>query len=492
MDLNSQENMLKVGFMNIRGQTGLSDTKQLQIESFIIREKIDILHLQEINIVEDSFSSCNTISSGFNIISNNAANKYGTATIIKSDFAPANILFDTRGRAIIFDIGDITLGNLYLPSGSDSPSKAQREEFSAVIIPQLLLNRKDSGCIGGDFNCILDKIDCTYQASSKMSPCLAKLVQTFNMKDSFRSLHPKFSTFSHFYHTVHQGEGATRIDRSYNWGEIKALEAKYEPISFSDHLAYVVDFSLPAPMARILSPKSRPQFKVKPEVIKDEIFKERLAESMLDWQEVHDLGLDILTWWEVMVKPGIRKLALKRSKEINRERRGELNLLLLRQAYLTRQAQLGNFRKLGELRSVQQDIQHWYEKESEKIILQSRADDIGMNEKVRIYHHDIHKKNLKRSSILKLQTERGLLEGHAQCASYLEDQVADLLLQPAPLHQGARDCLLAEVQKVYSEEDDAKFLKIPDEKVGWGLKINFSKLFLNNYGNHQEIKLTLR
>jgi hypothetical protein len=107
-------------------------------------------------------------------------------------------------------------------------------------------------------------------------------------------------------------------------------EARYKPVSFSDHLAYVAHFSLPVPMARILSPRSRTIFKVKPDVIRDEIFKERLSESMLDWQEVHDLGLDILTWWEVLVKPGIKKLAIKRSKELNRERRGELNLLLLR------------------------------------------------------------------------------------------------------------------------------------------------------------------
>ena len=74
MNQTNLENILKIAFMNIRGQTGLTNTKQLQIESFIIREKIDILHLQEINISEDSFSSCNTISSSFNIISNNAAN----------------------------------------------------------------------------------------------------------------------------------------------------------------------------------------------------------------------------------------------------------------------------------------------------------------------------------------------------------------------------------------------------------------------------------
>ena len=53
---------------------------------------------------------------------------------------------------------------------------------------------------------------------------------------------------------------------------------------------------------------------------------------MLDWQEVNDLGLDILSWWEIMVKPGIKKLAIQRSKELNREKRGEQNLLLLRQA----------------------------------------------------------------------------------------------------------------------------------------------------------------
>ena len=71
---------------------------------------------------------------------------------------------------------------------------------------------------------------------------------------------------------------------------------------------------------------------------------------------------------------------------------------------------------------------------------------------------------MKRSSILKLQTENGLLEGHGQCASYLEDQVASLLLHPAPLHQGARDCLLEEVLEVFSEQDNVKFMAIPDEE----------------------------
>ena len=290
------EQFLKIGFMNIRGQTGLTNAKEIEIEAFIIRERLDVLHLQEVNISEDSFSSSNSFSSQFSIISNNAANRYGTATIVKADITTSNVLFDTKGRAIVFDIGNLTLANLYLPSGSDSLSRAERENYFSTVIPHLLLNRQDSGCIGGDMNCIIDKRDCTNHAANKMSPCLAKLVKTFNMKDSFRSRHPTTISFSHFYHTTHQGEGATRLDRSYDWGGMTIGEARYEPISFSDHLAHVVSFLVPAPLARVLCPRSRPLFKVRPEVIKDQVFQERLSASISDWQEVHELGLGGKSW----------------------------------------------------------------------------------------------------------------------------------------------------------------------------------------------------
>ena len=105
------------------------------------------------------------------------------------------------------------------------------------------------------------------------------------------------------------------------------------------------------------------------------------------------------------MKPGIKKLAIQRSKQLNSEKKGELNMLLLRQAYLARKLQAGDLSQFTELRCVQVQIKSWYEKESEKILLQSRSDEVSMNEKVRIYHHDLHMKHLKRSSILKLQTE---------------------------------------------------------------------------------------
>ena len=82
--------MLTLAYMNIRGQTGLDEPKQLQIENFIKSYKIDILNCQEINVVEDSFRNCDFISSSFDLITNNAQNKYGTCCIVSNNFLTEN------------------------------------------------------------------------------------------------------------------------------------------------------------------------------------------------------------------------------------------------------------------------------------------------------------------------------------------------------------------------------------------------------------------
>ena len=99
------------------------------------------------------------------------------------------------------------------------------------------------------------------------------------------------------------------------------------------------------------------------------------------------------------------------------------------------------------------------------MVIQARTVEVNLGETVRLYHHELHKKHLKRSYILKLQTENGLLEGHAACASYLEQQVKDLLLQPAPIDQIARNTLLAEIQENdFTDDDNDMLLATPTSK----------------------------
>ena len=149
MNLNRNETSLTVALVNVQGQTGLNQSKQMQIETFLHHHQIDILHLQEANILEDTFSNCNLINSSYNILINNSPTKYGTACLIKSDLEVENMVVDAKGRDLIFDIGSITFGNLYLPSGSDSKSRTAREQYCAETIPKLLIHSKSIGCIGG-------------------------------------------------------------------------------------------------------------------------------------------------------------------------------------------------------------------------------------------------------------------------------------------------------------------------------------------------------
>ena len=465
------ENILRVAFLNIKGQTGLNKAKQVQIEDFMKTNRIDVMNLQESNIEDETFSDCKYISSGFNLIVNNSQNKYGTACLVKNEFQIENVTMDKEGRIIVFEIDGITCGNFYIQSGTDGLSRAKRENYFSEIIPQLLINRKQHGFVGGDFNSIIQKEDATHNQESKMSPSLKRLVSTFHWKDSFRVLHPQAKEFSRYYNHDKSGPGASRIDRCYQWGPLKVINTKYTSLAFSDHLGMIVTLSLPDQMTKLLSPRTRPLFRTSPDVVVDDIFRESLETSMKKWKEVRSHGVDILIWWEKLVKPGIRKLALERGKELKKERRSHLNFLLIRQAYLTKKIQQGVLSRITELRVVQAQIEEWYDKECEKIALQSRTDDVQQSEKIRIYHHEIHQKFIKKSAILKLDSERGILEGHKACAQYLEDSVAELLLHPAILDPQAQEVLLSEVEPVFTETDNQMLCAEPSKdevkKVVW-------------------------
>ena len=361
----------------------------------------------------------------------------------------------------------LLFANVYLPSGTDGESRNKRQNYCAEIIPQMLVNRKESGCLGGDFNCITNKIDCTSHPEAKMSPSLTRHIRTFEWQDSFRSLYPTSASFSRYY-VARGSPGATRIDRQYNWGNIVPVHAEYSPIAFSDHLAHSVTVSVPDPLVRMLCPTSRPQFKIREEIAQDREFKARVGVAMDRWKRILEEGLSVMFWWEKIVKPGVRKIAMERSKEINTDRRSELNLLLLRQAYLLKKIQHSSLQSSKYLQAdllvVQSNIQAWYSKLADKIKHQSRVDEFQVSEQTRIYHHEIHRKHLKRSSILKLQTETGLLEGHDACAEYLENVVADLLLNPAGLDATAQEILLSEIETVVTDSENAMLSALPTKQ----------------------------
>ena len=121
-------------------------------------------------------------------------------------------------------------------------------------------------------------------------------------------------------------------------------------------MASIYTLTTPASIHKSLSPKHKPQFKSKPDVITDAIFKERLTAKLAEWEQVRVAGANIISWWELLVKPGIKQILIERGKEMTHLKNGRLNLLLLRQSYLSRKLQQGNLNYLAQLLLVQSEI----------------------------------------------------------------------------------------------------------------------------------------
>ena len=62
---------------------------------------------------------------------------------------------------------------------------------------------------------------------------------------------------------------------------------------------------------------------------------------------------------------------------------------------------------------------------------------------------------IRKSAILKLQTPSGIIEGHAECSTFLENEVKSLLLTDAGLDQSAQNILLEEILPCFTEADNA-------------------------------------
>ena len=118
---------------------------------------------------------------------------------------------------------------------------------------------------------------------------------------------------------------------------------------------------------------------------------------------------------------------------------------------------------MTELITVQSQIRTWYQEQSERIQHQTRVNEFQTSEKTRIYHHELHKRHMSKSSILKLLTESGIITGHDSCAEYLENMVEDLLSKPEVMDTEAQNILLAEVKAVVTESDNLMLSKSPEK-----------------------------
>ena len=130
----------------------------------------------------------------------------------------------------------------------------------------------------------------------------------------------------------------------------------------------------------------------------DKIFQQKLKEFFLQWTNSKiQTGINVSDWWEIVVKPLIKKLSIERSLELSKEKLGELNLLEIKQSYLVRKIQSGQMKHLHDLYLVQSNIDQWHKIACEKIKLISKCDEVSLNENFIVYHHELHKRHIKKN-----------------------------------------------------------------------------------------------
>ena len=256
-------------------------------------------------------------------------------------------------------------------------------------------------------------------------------------------------------------EGASRIDRLYQYGDLETMEAEYFPLAFSDHLGHFVKYSFQGETNLAEQPKSKALFKIPPHVAEDVEFGHRVRNAVAKWTEIKArYHHNVIDWWELLVKPGINRIAKTRLKEINKSRKGILNVLLLRQVHLNRSIREGNLHKISDLEEVHKRMMSWYEEEAKKLLVQINMNEITEADSVNIHHYEIHQKRNVKSDILKLETEEGVIEGHGDCSNFLINQTAAVMEIDTILDVNSQNYLLNFVEKSFTDADN-EILRAP-------------------------------
>jgi len=169
-------------------------------------------------------------------------NKRGTAILTREQISLTKITRLPSGREMAASYQGIWFVNLYAPSGT--ANRQERENFYNVEVVYLLRSLPSTMILGGDFNCVLSKADCT--GNLNFSKALNKLVRGLELTEISARAHPR-AIYTHY--TPH---GAARLDRLYVSPSLRNRKIGVETVmtAFTDHLAVCLHITLDAPLLR--------------------------------------------------------------------------------------------------------------------------------------------------------------------------------------------------------------------------------------------------
>jgi exonuclease III len=203
---------------------------------FLAKQEIDIILLQE--VVLCSLDSLR----GYEAHINTGTNGRGTAIVAREGIPLMNVSRIPSDRGMAAELQGVGIVNIYAPSGAEK--KQEREIFFNIDLPHLLLTIPTKMILGGDFNCVLAKSDCTGQYN--YSRALNALVTGYALTDMWEE-NPERGIYTHY-----SRQGASRLDRIYVTRNIRDRKKGIETVvaAFTDHLAVALSIALDVDIIR--------------------------------------------------------------------------------------------------------------------------------------------------------------------------------------------------------------------------------------------------
>jgi len=216
--------IFKIATMNINGIKATGRMRMLH--EFIQRQELDIILLQE--VTHHDFE----IIQGYDAFLNVGTNRRGTGILARQQIPLSNITQIPSGRGIAAQLRDTWLVNIYAPAGT--AKRTEREVFFNTEIAYLIRTLPTNMILGGDFNCVLSRDDCT--GAPHFSRALDLLVRSFDLQDAWSP------TTNNKGYTRYTHNGAARLDRIYMSTNLSLKKTGIETVcaAFTDHLAVVV------------------------------------------------------------------------------------------------------------------------------------------------------------------------------------------------------------------------------------------------------------
>jgi len=231
------------------------------------RQKADFICLQETRCHEHQLAGHDVTLPGYHSFFSDAERKGYAGVALYSRHEPQRVLhgfgaaeFDSEGRYLEAQVGDLSVVSLYLPSGSSGPERqAAKYRFLEAFSPHLArLRRRRRHCIlGGDWNIAHREIDLrNWKSNQKNSGFLpeerAWMDQLFGPAgyvDAFREVRPGPDLYTWW---SNRGQARAnnvgwRIDYQVVSGTLagRARSATiYKEKRFSDHAPLIMDYDL--------------------------------------------------------------------------------------------------------------------------------------------------------------------------------------------------------------------------------------------------------